>query len=94
MPVGDRRPNSEPEERRATGMPGHGIEMMITTSAMPKKIIASRCLRAASVGLADLDAPDVHERDADDHAGEMLDREEARGVDLHRGGEIAEARSS
>src|SRR5262245_35321952 len=33
---------------------------------------------------------DVYERDTSDHADHMLDGEEARDVDLHRGGEIAE----
>jgi len=37
-----------PEQRARDGRPGHGIEMIMMDHRQPKKIIASRCLRAAS----------------------------------------------
>src|SRR4029077_1691373 len=41
--------DKERSSGRDTGMPGHGMATMTMTIAMPKKIIASRCLRAASL---------------------------------------------
>src|SRR4029078_13366924 len=42
---------------RATGRPGHGMEIIISTSPLPKNPIASRCLRSASAAFRILTRP-------------------------------------